>query len=112
MNFKVKFMRQMTSPIQSFDATRELGSASVRLDGLLDIHMQCFEGVRIFNAESLAALLKACRGGVFGRGSLLRFHMAVYYPRYLTVFPLFVGGGDLVGSVPNHEGFSRLPWSV
>lgn len=107
MNFKVKFMRQLTSPVQSFSASREFGSASVRLMDLLDAHMQHFCGVRVYNPESVNALIKACRAGIFGRGSLLRYHLAVSDSTGVHVFPLFKRAPAAAGSVPNYDDIEK-----
>jgi hypothetical protein len=108
MNLKVKFMRQLTSPLQTFSATREFGSASVRLMDMLDAHMQHYDGVRVYNPESVNALIKACRAGIFGRGSLLRYHMVVSNSRGLHVFPLFKRADATSGATPNYMDIEKF----
>jgi hypothetical protein len=56
---------------------------------------------RFFDEQTFTALIKAVRAGIFGRGSLGRFHVCIVGLDTWHLIPLFCKGG--IGWVPDRE---------
>jgi len=71
------------------------------IDGsdLISIPGMAHTCARFFDESSLWAVIKACRAGVLGRGSLGRFHVLFVCEGTSMIVPLFVSGQ--IGWVPN-----------
>jgi hypothetical protein len=108
-NLKVNVLVGRTSivPLVRFNSrackVRELDKQ--REDAYLMSHF--FVGVRVYDSLSFEALAHAVKLGVFGRGSVARFHLSAYATNDTTyVFPLFAENKTGV-LVPNTFGFEQ-----
>jgi len=106
MNFKVRFLADTSVPLYDNFVSRRIAYDEKLLSCLEDLKQshKVFNDVRVFDAASLNALIKAVRGGIFGRGSLGRFMLLFIYKDCVATASLFTIEKGSSAWVPNYEG--------
>jgi hypothetical protein len=107
MNFHVRLLADTRPEFKQRTQIRiayGLDSAELTLASLRDY--KYFSNVRCHTEQTFNALQKACRAGVFGRGSLGRFHLLFCYKDFVSLIPVFTKSGRGGIWLPNYDAAS------